>query len=71
MEQNIQNNAKNEQVILQLPGIDKKWVRHNGKWVDQNSLPAIKSESVEANEGHSLSDRQVHNPWWKFWTSNA
>lgn len=70
MEQNIQNNAANDRVVLQLPGIDKKWVRHNGKWIDQNSLP-VGTKSGEQEEMLSSTDHHLHNPWWKFWASNA
>ena len=61
---NEQSNTK-ERVVLELLGIDKKWVRSkDGTWVDLATLP--KKQEVEEHEGFS-EKRAAKRKWWKFW----
>ena len=51
-----------KQVVLQLLGIDKKWVRSpKGEWVDKKTLKKeIQEASVDVEE-------TTKHKWWKFW----
>ncbi len=51
-----------KQVVLQLLGIDKKWVRSpKGEWVDKKTLKKeIQEASVDVEE-------TTQRKWWKFW----
>jgi len=67
MVQNVNNKSASDRVILELWGIDKKWVFHNGSWVDMATLPEnqVKEESTEED-----TEVATKKPWWKFWSSN-
>lgn len=53
-----------EQVVLELLGIDKKWVRSKGEWVDQATLIQIQSAPSSISEDNQEAARKK---WWKFW----
>lgn len=53
-------------VELTLLGIDKKWVRYNGVWVDKSTIPV---EAKSSNTTSFISEEIKGNvsPWWQFW----
>jgi len=62
---NQQLNGK-QNVELTLMGIDKKWVRYNGSWVDKSTIPAKQEE--EQSTSLISEELNVHvSPWWQFW----
>lgn len=60
----VTNDIKSEQTVLELLGIDKKWVRSSkGEWVDAKTLEQpvkIVDEQIEDIE-------TTKKKWWKFW----
>ena len=60
----VTNEIKSNRVILQLLGIDKKWVRSpKGEWVDAKTIEQptrITEEQLEATQ-------DIKKKWWKFW----
>lgn len=64
MVQNINNKSADDRVILQLWGIDKKWVFHNGSWVDMATLPVTPTKEDRSDEGTEVPTKKR---WWKFW----
>lgn len=61
---NEQGNTK-ERVVLELLGINKKWVRSkDGTWVDLATLP--NKEEVEQHETIPET-KTTKRKWWKFW----
>lgn len=54
-----------EGVVLELLGIDKKWVKSpKGVWVDKQTLElAIAEVSSEEDEEIEFSTKK----WWQFW----
>ena len=67
-EQNTHSPSNNHLIELQLIGIDKKWVRHNGKWVDKTTLNQPK-KTITVPDSSELGDNDntSSSPWWKFW----
>lgn len=60
----VANDIESESVVLQLLGIDKKWVRSSkGEWVDAKTLiqPA---KIVEEQMEDALPFKKK---WWKIW----
>ena len=53
-------------IELTLLGIDKKWVRYNGVWVDKSTIP---SETKTPNATSFISEeiQGSVSPWWQFW----
>ena len=51
-------------VELMLPGIDTKWVRSNGSWVDKSKIPAVITTS-ESPSMEIIETTSSH--WWQFW----
>ena len=53
-------------IELTLLGIDKKWVRYNGAWVDKSTIPA---ETKASNTASFITEEIEGNvsPWWQFW----
>lgn len=64
--QKVNGNAPGSNVELTLMGIEKKWVRHNGSWVDKTTIPV---EPQKLQETHLVSDEIEGSisPWWQFW----
>ena len=61
---NEQSSTK-ERVVLELLGIDKKWVRaKDGTWVDMATLPKQSDETIE-NQPETTEKKK--KKWWKFW----
>ena len=61
---NEQSNTK-ERVVLELLGINKKWVRSkDGTWVDLATLP--NKQEVEQHETIPET-KAAKRKWWKFW----
>ena len=60
-------NAIGSNVELNLLGIDKKWVRYNGSWVDKSTIPVkpIKEEETAPMAFEELDG--TTSPWWQFW----
>ena len=59
----VTNEIKSDRVVLQLLGIDKKWVKSSkGEWVDKRSLKKNKSVDPVLEEEVTGKKR-----WWKFW----
>ena len=59
----VANEIKPERVVLQLLGIDKKWVRSpKGEWVDKKSLKKFIKLNI-VNDKKQISK----NKWWQFW----
>jgi len=57
------NEINQNQVVLELLGIDKKWVRSpEGTWIDEKTLKKEKKEIEVVFE-----DEQIPKSWWKFW----
>ena len=55
------NKIDSNRVVLQLLGIEKKWVRSSeGEWVDQKTLK-------KENNQVSLELAPSSKRWWKFW----
>lgn len=61
--ENQLKSTSGERVILQLPGISKKWVRSNRQWVDMSELPS-RHEQHQSNWEEAQS---VVKKWWQFW----
>lgn len=59
--ENTQSNGSN--VELTIPGIDKKWVRSNGSWMDKSKVPVAQSSSFPT----SMEIEEKSNHWWQFW----
>lgn len=59
-------NPAGSNVELTLLGIDKRWVRHSGSWVDKSTIPVAPQKSEETP---LLSDEIEGSisPWWQFW----
>lgn len=56
------SNLNSNPVVLQLLGIDKKWVRSpKGEWVDKKTL---KKETIELSVAL---EETYSKKWWKFW----
>ena len=69
MEENVMNANESDprKVVLSLMGIDKKWVWHQGQWVDERSVQMSNSNHiVEIHDNEDLDDAQKSS-WWKFW----
>lgn len=59
----VTNEIKSERVVLQLLGIDKKWVRSSkGDWVDKKSIKEI----IQLRPNPDLMNSSKRK-WWKFW----
>ncbi|MEJ6583435.1 MAG: hypothetical protein QNL29_05250 [Crocinitomicaceae bacterium] len=57
------NEINSDRVVLQLLGIEKKWVRSSeGEWVDKKTLKKELNENAIAMETES-------KKWWMFWKS--
>lgn len=56
--------SKTERVILQLFGIDKKWVLYDGLWTDMKNLP--KPEETQTTNEIAF-DEDSPKQWWQFW----
>jgi hypothetical protein len=55
------NEINQNRVVLQLLGIEKKWVRSSeGEWVDKKTL---KKENNQVSIALEPSSKR----WWKFW----
>jgi hypothetical protein len=68
MENLSSENIENTQLLgsnveLILPGIDKKWVRANGSWMDKSKLPVIQSTSFPT----AMETEHTPSHWWQFW----
>lgn len=60
----VANDIESERVVLQLFGIDKKWVRSpKGEWVDEKTL----KQPAKVVEEQIEDDIPVKKKWWKFW----
>lgn len=60
----VANDIESESVVLQLLGIDKKWVRSSkGEWVDAKTLKQP-AKIVEEQMEDAL---PVKKKWWKIW----
>lgn len=58
----VTNEIKSNRVVLQLLGIDKKWVRSpEGIWVDKKTMKKIKKTVAFVEESTE------NKKWWKFW----
>lgn len=65
MQEALDTSTTKEQVVLELFGIDKKWVRFNGKWTDQATLNQPRTPQPTLYED----DEDVApRKWWKFWS---
>lgn len=65
-----QKGSGGDQVVLILPGIDKKWVRNKkGMWVDLESLKHDIMDSKTREEVAVSSEEwaPVTKKWWQFW----
>ena len=65
---NHQNNYTNSDssgsnVELTLFGIDKKWVRSNGSWVDKSKV----TQTITHDAFPNVENEATSSPWWKFW----
>ncbi|MFT5778870.1 MAG: hypothetical protein ACI837_001827 [Crocinitomicaceae bacterium] len=72
MEENTLNGTTqgSGEVILELKGIDKKWVRTtNGKWIDQRFAPRAESQSGTTNsiEINDVVEDYSPKKRWQFW----
>lgn len=57
------NEINKNQVVLQLLGIDKKWIRTpKGEWVDKKTL---KKELKNSSKEMETEPKK----WWMFWRS--
>lgn len=50
-------------VELTLLGIDKKWVRSEGSWVDKSKVPA----PIKHDEFPTIAIEKTPSHWWQFW----
>ncbi len=60
------SNPMGSNVELTLLGIEKKWVRHNGSWVDKSTIPV----NIKKMEETPLMSEEIEgsiSPWWQFW----
>lgn len=64
MAENVKTKSASDRVILQLWGIDKKWVFHNGSWVDMATLPENQEKEESMEDATELPSKKA---WWKFW----
>jgi hypothetical protein len=60
----MNNHSKTDRVILKLLGIEKKWVFHNGNWVDMNSLDTP-TNPITVTEFET--EGESNKKWWQFW----
>lgn len=61
-----ENNKNN--VILQLWGIETKWVRSTkGEWVDQNSLIELPTDTTNTESETMDNSSETRKKWWQFW----
>lgn len=58
---------KSEGVELNLPGIDKTWVRSNGEWRDKSTLNTKPAEVTFHDDGEDF-ETGSSSKWWKFWS---
>lgn len=57
----------NSNVELTLLGIDKKWVRFKGKWVDKSKIP-VETSSEQSPIISSIEEvEKSSRHWWQFW----
>lgn len=61
--ENQLESATNDRVILQLPGMNTKWVRSNNQWVDMSKLPTRHVTHQQNWEEAQNAPRK----WWRFW----
>jgi hypothetical protein len=72
MEKNESNGSTQptNEIILELMGIDKKWVRdQDGSWIDQRFAPqkVEASESKNTIEVNEFDDSAGRKKRWQFW----
>lgn len=58
-----------EGVELNLPGIDRTWVRWNGEWRDKSTLNAKPNEMTIHDVGEDF-ESGSSSKWWKFWSKS-
>ena len=58
--------APGSNVELNLLGIDKKWVRHQGSWVDKSTIPVEPMQKKEIPTTFEESEGSA-SAWWQFW----
>lgn len=60
-----ESNIHSEEVVLELFGIDKKWVKSpKGGWVDKQTLEQPIAQSYTEDDGeYEFSTKK----WWQFW----
>lgn len=61
----VTNEIQSERVVLELLGIDKKWVRSpKGHWVDKKILEQEASARME----NTIEETEIpQKRWWQFW----
>lgn len=61
-----QQGSGNSNVELTLLGMDKKWVRYNGSWVDKSTIP-VETKKTDETTFMSMEIEGSTSPWWQFW----
>ncbi|MFT5860792.1 MAG: hypothetical protein ACI865_002907 [Flavobacteriaceae bacterium] len=67
MEKNAVNTSSvsSDRVVLELLGIDKKWVKdESGQWIDEQEALAL----IEASDSHHFDNIEPAktSKWWQF-----
>ncbi|MDG1330711.1 MAG: hypothetical protein P8P74_00160 [Crocinitomicaceae bacterium] len=65
LQENGNSNVAGSNVELTLLGIDKKWVRSNGSWVDKSKLPVLRNGEESSFMSTEIEGSSSH--WWQFW----
>jgi hypothetical protein len=60
-------NPLGSNVELNLLGIDKKWVRYNGSWVDKSTIPVEPVKQKEPAQAAFEEFEGSTSRWWQFW----
>ena len=65
--QNSNANSALSNVELTLLGIEKKWVRLDGSWVDKSKLPIETESNAPVHDLNLVELEAGSSHWWQFW----